>query len=185
MRNTSEKSCKERTRSLTKIHVLSVRASRQSCSLFKKACGYWTRAAVRILDRILAIESDSFYDGLLPSVTVEWESETLFALLSLPSQFPSRTVFTPLSLWSHFSTAAFKFFVSTLLKVPSFLRATAFTLFLLLSNSRYEIFALLSLLNNSLPSTYFNLLFVLNQNPCFPYCGCRTAVWAPAFVVVT
>ena len=185
MRSTSEKSCKERTRSLTKFPVLSVRASRQNCSLFMKACAYWTRSAVRILDRILATESDSFYDGLLPSVTVEWGSETLFAVLSLPSQFSSRTVFTPLSLWSHLSTAAFKFLVSTILKVPLFLRATAFTLFLLLSNRRYEIFTLISLLDNSLPSTYFNLLFILNQNPRFPYCGCRTAVWAPAFVVVT
>ena len=150
-----------------------------------KACGCWTRNAVRILDRIVATESYSFYDGLLASVTMEWESETLFAILSLPNQFSSRTVFTPLSLWSHLSTAALTFLVSTILKVPSFLHATAFTLFLLLSNRRYAIFTLLPLLNNSLPLKNFDLLFVLNQNPSFPYRRYRTAVWAPAFFVVT
>lgn len=151
-----------------------------------KAYGYWTRIARRILDRIVATESDSFYDGLLPSVAMEWESEILFAVLSLPNQFSSRTVFTSLSLGSHLSTTAFTFLVSTMLKVPpSFLRATAFTLVLLLSNRRYAIFTRLSLLNKSLPSTDFNLLFVLNRNPCFPYCRYRTTVWAPAFDVVT
>jgi hypothetical protein len=185
MRNTSDESYRERTRSLTKIHVLSGRASRQLQSLFMKACGYWTRTAVPILDRIFATESDSFNGGLLLSVTREWESETLFAVLSLPNQFSSRTVFTPLSLRSHLSTTAFTFLVSPTLKVPSFLRASAFTLFLLLSNRRYAVFTPLSLLNNSLPSTNFNLVFVLNPNPCFPYCRYRTAVWAPAFVVVT
>jgi hypothetical protein len=75
-----------------KIRVLSGRASRQSYSLFMKVYGYWTRTAVRILDRIVATESDSFYDGLLPYVTMEWESETLFAVLFLPNQFSPRTV---------------------------------------------------------------------------------------------
>ena len=150
-----------------------------------KAYVYWTRTAVRILDRIVVTESDSFYDGILPSVNMEWESEKLFAVSFLPNQFSSRSVFTPLSLWSNFSTTAFTYLVSTILKVPSFLRATAFTLFLLLSNRKYAIFTLFSLVNNSLLSTNFNLLFVFNQNPRFPYCRYRTAMWAPAFVVVT
>ena len=108
----------------------------------------------------------------------------LFVVLLLPHQFSSRTVFTPLSLWSHLCATDFIFLCPAIFKVPTSLPATTFTLFLLLSIDDMQVFTLLSLLNNGLPSTDFNLMFILNRNPCFRYCHYRTAVWVPVFVVV-
>jgi len=72
MRNTSDKSCRERTRSLTKIRALSGRAGRQSY----RVC-LWKST----------VSEQEMLCGFL-------------TMLSLLNQIPSTMVFCLLSLWS-------------------------------------------------------------------------------------